>query len=129
MSEQSGTPVVSLLDREAILGHVGDIETREVSVPEWGGKVRVRGLTASERDDFEASLVRNRNGKREVNTRNSRARLLTYGLIDADGNKLFKPADIETLGELPGSIVDKLTSAIQELSYIGDDDIEELEGN
>jgi hypothetical protein len=33
-----------------------DIETEDVFVPQWGGKVRIKGMTAAERDRFEESI-------------------------------------------------------------------------
>jgi hypothetical protein len=47
----------------------------EVQVPEWGGSVWVRTLTAAELDAFEASTVtRDRNGETKPNLVNVRAR-------------------------------------------------------
>ena len=44
------------LTRDAIL-QATDLTFEDVAVPEWGGVVRVRGLTGTERDAFEASVV------------------------------------------------------------------------
>ena len=45
------------LTRNEILA-VDDLQTQKVDVPEWGGSVYVRGLTGSERDALEASIVK-----------------------------------------------------------------------
>jgi len=43
------------LNKEQIL-RADDLKTEEVDVPEWGGSVRVRVLTGTERDAFESSI-------------------------------------------------------------------------
>ena len=47
---------MTYLSRDAILQRE-DIKTEDVEVPEWGGTVRVRGMSGVERDAFEASLI------------------------------------------------------------------------
>jgi len=44
------------LTKEQILG-ASDIEIEKVDVSEWGGFVYVKGMTAKQRDDFEASIL------------------------------------------------------------------------
>ena len=43
---------MALLSKADILG-CNDIPTELVEVPEWGGSVKVRGMTAGERDRFD----------------------------------------------------------------------------
>ena len=45
-----------ILNKAAILA-AEDLKTETVAVPEWGGEVRVRTLTGTERDAFESGLV------------------------------------------------------------------------
>ena len=59
-SETEGKMVY--LSREEILS-VHDIVTEEVDVPEWGGIVRVRGMSGVQRDAFEASLIQQPTGQ------------------------------------------------------------------
>ena len=49
--------------------------TEVVSVPEWGGTIVVRALSASEMDDFNASVTRTKGANVELNRRNFRAKL------------------------------------------------------
>jgi hypothetical protein len=44
----------SYLTRDAIL-QAPDLQGEDVAVPEWGGTVRVRGLSGAQRDAYEAS--------------------------------------------------------------------------
>ncbi len=48
---------MGLLTKDDILG-ADDLATEDVEVPEWGGCVRVRALTGTERDAFEAAMFR-----------------------------------------------------------------------
>ena len=47
---------MTYLSRDTILQRE-DIKTEDVEVPEWGGTVRVRGMSGVERDAFEAGLI------------------------------------------------------------------------
>ena len=71
----------ALLSKEAILA-AQDVVTELVEVPEWGGSVRVRGLTGAERDAFEGETIQ-RNGRDvKTNTRNLRARLVVLSACE-----------------------------------------------
>ena len=104
------------LDKNAILGSV-DLPREEVSVPEWGGKVLVRGLTAQERDALEESTVqRNSEGVVKVIYDNMRARLASLTIVDGDGNRIFTQADVEALGNKSGAALDRIFDVAQRLS-------------
>ena len=123
---------IGLLSRDAILA-APDIETEDVHVPEWGGTVRVRGLTAKQRDTFEAGLLvtkgQGRNATQAVSLANARARLVALSVVDADGAPLFTTADLFALGEKSGAAIDRVFAVASRLSGIGDADMEELTGN
>lgn len=97
-----------------------------VSVPTLKGDVIVRGMTGKERDAFEASLVEGRGKKRDINTRNLRAKLVAFCCIDGDGKRLFSDADADALGDVRADVLDKLFSVAQRLSGITEVDAEEL---
>jgi hypothetical protein len=79
------------LDRDEILDYE-DIETHVVPVPEWGKKaaVRLKVLSAAERDAFEASTVTVKGGKQKPNLANLRARLVARCMVDAKGERVFQ---------------------------------------
>lgn len=119
---------MGLLSKDAILS-AQDLETRDVTVPEWGGVVRVKGLTAAERDAFESEIVQ-RNGRNVTqNLRNIRARLVAMSVINEDGARVFGFRDIEALGEKSAKALDRVFSAAQELSGLRDEDVDELAKN
>jgi hypothetical protein len=111
-----------MLDRKAILA-TQDLDIKKVDVPEWGGEVAIRGLTARERDLFEMSIGAS------VNLDNLRARLVVLTLCDDEGVRLLKDADAKQLGEKNAQVVDRLFEVARQMSGMTDADVKELEGN
>lgn len=100
----------------------------EMVVPEWGGKkLRLKHLSAKERDDFETSMVKmGRNGRQQMNNENFRARLVQLAAVKADGSQLFTRHDIKTLGSLPAAGLQRVFNKINEMSAFTEDDLKEL---
>lgn len=117
--------MTTLLTRDAILG-ASDIKTEDVHVPEWGGTVRVKGLTAAQRDRFEADSLTGKGKNRDVNLVNMRARLVALSVVDENGAPVFKPGDVKALGDKSAGALDRVFEAASRLSGIGEEDIEEL---
>lgn len=113
---------MSLLSREDILAY-DDSSFEDVDVPEWGGSVRVVGLTGAERDRFEASVVGN--GKKMQLT-NLRARLIALCVVDESGERLFGTVDVGALGNKSAAALERVFSAAQRLSGLSEDDVAEL---
>ena len=117
---------MTLLTRDAILG-AHDLPSEDVSVPEWGGTVRVRALTGAERDAFEASMVQVRSdGTRQFRLENIRARLVALTIVDENGERLFSDADVKALGAKSAAALERVGSVAQRLSALTDEDVEEL---
>lgn len=117
-----------LLARDEILS-VQDLPVERVEVPEWGGDVLMRGLTAAERDAFEQSVIEMQGKSAKVKMQNLRAKLVALSIVDEDGNRLFTQADAEALGKKSGAVMSRLFEVAQRLSGMGDKDVEELVGN
>lgn len=113
---------MTLLSREDILSY-DDYQSEDVDVPEWGGTVRVVGLTGAERDRFEASVVGN--GKK-MQLSNLRARLISLCVVDEAGDRLFGTADVSALGNKSAAALERVFSAAQRLSGLSEDDVVEL---
>lgn len=114
-----------ILDKTAILS-AEDLKTEEVDVPEWGGSVRVRTLTGSERDAFESSLIA-ADGQR--NMANYRARLLSRALVGENGQRLFSDDEIPLLGGKSAAALDRLFAVAQRLNGIGGEAEKAIEKN
>lgn len=118
-----------VLGRDDILA-APDIHPQKVEMPEWGGCVFVRGLTARERDAFESSIVSvDKNGERKVDARNVRARLVALGVCDESGQPIFTANDVAELGKKSALALERLFDTIRHLSGMTDADLAELEGN
>lgn len=114
---------VVLLGAAAILA-ADDLPHEDVFVPEWGGTVRVRALTGTERDQYDAESYRAQQGKGEV-LEDFRVRRVARALIDADGNRLFSVAQLAELGGKNGSVIDRLDDVVIRLSKMGPADVQE----
>jgi hypothetical protein len=120
---------MEFLTKEQILG-ASDLEEKEVEVPEWGGKVLVRGLTGRQRDIFEKSLITGKGKNRDVNIENARAKLLTLCLVDPKTKApIFTQSDIEALGKKSAKALNRVYDVATDLSGIGEEEIEELTKN
>jgi hypothetical protein len=101
-------------------------------IPEWGVKVRVRGLTGAERDAYEARAVKaSQNGQNvEVQLANFRARLVVKCLLDPETEeRIFSDADITALGTKSGKVLDGLFDVCTELSGMSEAAVVRAEGN
>lgn len=119
---------MALLTKEQIL-RVKDIETRTVNVPEWGGDVLVRSLSATERDYFESKLVDQSGGKVRANLQNIKARLASMAIVDEEGNRVFSEQEIAILGTKSAAALNRISEAITDMSGISKKDMDELAGN
>jgi hypothetical protein len=118
---------MGVLDRNAIL-KAQDLGLEMVHVPEWGGDVYVRGMNGAERDKFERSIVVERNGGREINTANIRAKLASMTICDEAGVKLFSQDDVDALGQKSAAALQRVFVVAQRLSGIGEEAVRELAG-
>ena len=102
-----------------------------VEVPEWGGSVTVRALSATELDAFNASIVRTKGQNVEVNRQNYRAKLVARCVVNGDGKTpLFKDeGQIVALGMQPASALDRILVVINRLNGMTEEDQEELVKN
>ncbi|MGV1045366.1 hypothetical protein [Limnohabitans sp.] len=104
-----------------------DLQTQEVPVPEWGGSVRVRSLTGTERDAFETCLVKVVDGKRVPDMDNLRAKLLAATLVDENGTPLFSVADVGDLSDLgskSAAALDRIFGVAQRLNGMAAESVE-----
>lgn len=112
---------MAYLSKEQIL-FANDSRTEDVSVPEWGGVVRIKEMTASARDAFEQSLL----GKdRKPSLSDARAKLAASCICDENGDLLFSQADVVSLGRKSAKALDRVVSAIQRINAMSDEELEE----
>ena len=117
-----------MLTRDQIL-NAQDIQTEEVSVPEWGGTVLVRALDGEERDALEASMIQGKGKNAQVNLKNLRAKLAARSMVDENGKRLFEDGDIPALAKKSAAALNRVYEVAQRLSGITPEDVDELTKN
>lgn len=122
-----------------------DVITKEIEVPEWGGWIRIRTITAAERDNYqirmfrEQALLRNQlaqqGAKGDVSAlvqskidSQASATLLKAAIVNDKGQPLFSDADIAALSQKNAEVVDRILVEIKTLNAISPNDVEELAG-
>ncbi|MDP9301843.1 MAG: hypothetical protein M3P43_13275 [Actinomycetota bacterium] len=116
------------LTREDILA-VSDITTEILEVEDWGGAVRIRGLTGNERDNYEQSIITMRGNKVLPKFVGARARLVARSVVDESGKLLFSEDDVAALGRKSAAALERVYAAARKLSGLTEEDVEELLGN
>jgi hypothetical protein len=116
---------MALLDREAILA-ADDRKYETVECPEWGGEVRLKSISGTQRDAYEQSLIQSSGSDRKMNLRNARVKLIVLCAVDGEGRSLFTAEDVSALGRRNAAPIDRLFDACKRLAGMGDDDVEKL---
>lgn len=106
------------LSRNDILNAV-DRDTVAVDVPEWGGTVHIRMMTAGERDRWELFVAKN--------SEHTRASLAVFTLADETGAPLFTLEDVMSLSGKSCHVMDKLFEIAAKHNKLRKEDLDELE--
>ena len=123
---------------ERILALKGrDVQYETVEVPEWREArgdppvLRVRGLTGTERDQWEGEMVKELPGGRgrtRMDYSNVRARMVARSVVDDSDQRVFNDRQIQALGQMSASALERIFQVCQRLSRLTDEDIENLTG-
>ncbi|WP_232340792.1 hypothetical protein [Burkholderia pseudomallei] len=99
-------------------------------MPEWGGSVIIRTMTGTQRDAYEASLMkRGPTGGYEVDTINMRAKLVAYTAVDEAGALLFSPSDLGELAGKSAAALERLFVVAQRLNGLSSTSTADAEKN
>lgn len=109
------------LSRDAILA-AKDVTMEVVEIPEWGGSVNVRVMTAGDRDAFEAE-VQGRGMER------IRSRLAIRTVCDDAGQPLFTLEDEAKLSEKSAAALSRIFNVAARINHLLPDDVENLRKN
>ena len=113
---------MALLSKTAILS-ADDQRYDIVSCPEWGGDVRVRGLTA-----YEQSYISKLDGDDKRNE--VTLKVVQFCCVDENGERMFSPDDIKQLANKSYAVINRLGKRILALTGFGDQkEIEEARKN
>ena len=95
-----------------------DLPTEEVATEEWAPfgvpTVRVRGLSAAEREKWERAVGDDQEGSKKVT--HIREKLVVLTVVDAEGNPEFTDADVKMLGQKSSVVISRLFNAARRLS-------------
>jgi len=104
----------ALLTRNAILSVV-DQQTEDVEVPEWGGVVRLRTLTAAEAIKFSEGVKKGDD--------NAAIRILMMSAVNEDGTPMLLEEDIPELRKKSLKTIFRLQKAALRLNGLGKDEV------
>ncbi len=105
---------MSMLTRDQILA-ASDIEYNTVSVPKWGGDVRIRSMTGADRATLVATC-RDEESEGKFDTI-----MIALCAVDENGNRMFSVKDVEALGQKSVESLNLIARAIRDLNGIGID--------
>jgi len=117
-----------MLSKKQILA-APDIKSELVHVPEWGGDVMVYGMTGSQRDEFEGSIVEMKGATQTLHMQNIRAKLCSLTIRDEDGRRMFDSDEIDELGAKSAQALQRIFEVAQRLSGLTPADVEGLAKN
>lgn len=104
-----------LLDKSAIL-EADDLKYEDVDVPEWGGTVRVRCLTAADRYALlDASLGQDGT----INRQRFVLGILAAAIVNESGERLFTDVEVERLATKSYMALDRLVPVANRLNGLG----------
>lgn len=116
---------MALLTKEQILGAT-DITTEIVSVPEWSGEVKVKGLTGKQRGAWQQSLRVQRAGKQDVDLTFMNVSLCALCIVDDDDKRMFGDADLLALAEKGAAAIERVAKVAMRLSGLDEADRDAL---
>lgn len=119
---------MTVLTKEAILA-ADDARYEIIDVPEWGGKVRIRGLSGDERDRYEQSMVAMVGSNITAKLAGATSRLVAWSLVDDDGKRLFTDTEVKALGAKSAQALQRVFDAARHLSGLTKEDVESMVGN
>ncbi len=105
---------MTLLTRDQIL-QAQDIQREEVPVPEWGGVVLVRAISAAELIQITRQSM-NADGQIKDMPLELIIAIPALCIIDEQGHRLFSDADVAALGEKNSEPLRRITQIVQRLS-------------
>lgn len=117
------------LTRDQIL-EAADLVIEPVPVPEWGGDVGVRVMSAADRDAFEASMIEvGEDGRRRPHLVNMRAKLVAAAACDDAGNRIFADEDVLLLARKSSAALNRVYEAAARLNGLGNRSVEDAAKN
>lgn len=119
--------MTTYLSRDDIL-NAQDFRTDEIDVPEWGGTVLVRELSAAEADKTGFSMA-DKQGNIDLSKAEGLAiRVVALGVIDEKHRRVFTEKDVEALGRRSRLAINRVATRIMQLSGLASETDEDEGG-
>lgn len=130
---------MALLNRNQIL-EAKDIKTKVIPVPEWGGDIMIKQLSAKEYNDITMNMVNIRkmaakqlsskknadenleDAINEIAIKNQKILLIIKSVIDENMKPLFTEADLELLYQKNTNVIDRIIAEIEEFNSVSTED-------
>jgi hypothetical protein len=109
------------LSKEQIVSAT-DVKTIDLDIPEWGGTVRVRNLSALEREQFIRDIQ-----SKNLDLSKTKIAWVARCLIQEDGNPIFSSTEIELLGNKSAKALDRVVDAIESINALTVESMKEIE--
>lgn len=122
---------MALLTADEILA-ADDIPHEDVDVPEWGGTVRVRGITGSQRAHINGTMMAVKGQDMALRAdaiAEAEMRVVAMSLIGEDGKPLFSVKQVKALGEKNAGVISRLFAVANRLSGLTKTAVEDAAGN
>ena len=117
---------MALLTKEQI-NEIDDRPTLEVEIPEWGGSVLIRTLSAAQVDDFGASML-DKNGN-ATKLQNLHARFAALVLVNEDRSPMYTEQQTAQLGNKSAKSLTRVWDAGRKFNKMDAGDVESAEEN
>lgn len=119
-----------VLNKQDIL-QARDVIKEMLEVPEWGGAIYVRSISAAERGLIEegAAKFKESKGKNDTFARTFTVKMVSMAVCDENGQRLFEDKDIALLQQKNAAVISRIAEVAQRLSGFSKQDLEELEKN
>ena len=114
-----------ILTRDEILEIGVSRKTQSLAVPEWGGEVLLREISAGEYDKLQV-VTQHALDNKEGNTQ-IRGLWVAAFLANEDGSRLFKDSEINKIAAMGAKAIDRIYEAGQLFNAL--DEAEDLEKN
>ncbi len=108
---------------------VDDTQIEVVEVPEWGGKVHVKGLGGTERDAYVKSNLTGKGKNTTSDISNMTAKLVARCMIDEKGERMFNNNEVAELGQKNAAALTRIYRVAVRLSGLDDDDLDKITKN
>mgnify|MGYP006883108143 CR=1 FL=1 len=116
------------LNREAFL-RPAEVPVELVEIPELGGSIKVRGMTARQRSEFEKQFQTASGKQSKTRIAEVRERLVVACCVNDDGSLMFSEEDISAIGNQAAGVVERIVNVAQRLCGMSNTDVEELAKN